>query len=250
MNNKVQKSEWFRKWFSNKYYLELYRHRDDKEATDLINLIQRSVPLSSGAKVLDVCCGAGRHSIEFAKRGFDVTGFDLSGYLIGEAKKSKKNLNEKNVKVKFLIKDMRNFNFRSSFELALNIFSSFGYFETDEENFSVFKNVKSSLNKKGYFVFDFLNEAVLRNNLVKKDFMIISGKKVYQERRIENNFVYKDISLGGNVFTERIRLYSCAEIRAELEKTGFNVRKVYGDYFGNKFLLNKSNRFILIAQKN
>lgn len=91
---------------------------------------------------------------------------------------------------------------------------------------------------------------MLRKNLVKKDFVIISGKKVHQERRIENNFVYKNIRIGGNMFTERIRLYSCTEIRAELEKTGFNVRNVYGDYFGNKFLLNKSNRFILIAQKN
>ncbi|MBI5403226.1 MAG: class I SAM-dependent methyltransferase [Ignavibacteriae bacterium] len=242
--------EWFRKWFSNKYYLELYRHRDSKEATDLINLIQRSVPLSSGAEVLDVCCGAGRHSIEFAKRGFDVTGFDLSGYLIGEAKKNKAALKEKNVNVKFLIKDMRDFNFGNSFELALNIFSSFGYFETDDENFSVFKNVKSSLKKKGYFVFDFLNEALLRKNLVKKDFIVVQGKKVHQERRIENNFVYKNIRIGKDVFTERIMLYSCAEIRAELEKTGFNVKNVYGDYFGNKFFLNKSNRFILIAQKN
>jgi SAM-dependent methyltransferase len=244
------KNEWFRKWFSNKYYLELYKHRDDKEATDLINLIQRSISLKNNDKVLDVCCGAGRHSIELARRGFDVTGFDLSEYLIGEANKQKKFLKEKNVNVKFLIKDMRNFNFRNSFDLILNIFSSFGYFEKDEENFKVFGNVKSSLKKNGYFVFDFLNEAVLRKTLVKKDFVMIAGKKAIQERRIENNFVYKDIKVGKDLFTERIKLYSCKEICSQLESTGFKVIKLSGDYYGNKFLKNKSKRFIIIAQKN
>jgi len=249
-NNKEQKSEWFKKWFSNKYYLELYRHRDGKEAVDLINLVQRTVPLSHGAKVLDVCCGAGRHSIEFAKRGFDVTGFDLSEYLIGEARKNSKALKEKNVNVKFLIKDMRNFNFKGTFDLALNMFSSFGYFESDEENFVVFENIKSSLEKKGYFVFDFLNEAILRKNLVKKDYVITTGKKIYQERRIENNFVYKDIKIGKDVFTERIRLYSCGEILNRLKKTGFSVKNIFGDFYGNRFEKNKSNRLIIIAQKN
>jgi SAM-dependent methyltransferase len=244
------KNEWFKKWFSNKYYLELYKHRDDKEAIDLINLVQRSIGLSCNAKVLDVCCGAGRHSIEFAKRGFDVTGFDLSKFLISEAKKQRKLLREKNIKVKFLIKDMRSFNFNNSFDLVLNIFSSFGYFEKDEENFKVLGNVKSSLRKNGYFVFDFLNEAVLRKTLVKKDFVMIGGKKAVQERRIENNFVYKDIKIGKNIFNERIKLYSCAEICNQLEATGFKVFIVFGDYFGNKFIKNKSKRFIIIAQKS
>lgn len=244
------KEEWFKKWFSNNYYLELYKHRDDKEAIDLINLIQRSIRPDYNSKVLDVCCGAGRHSIEFAKRGFDVTGFDLSKFLIGEANKHKKLLKEKNIKVKFLIKDMRDFNFKNSFDLILNIFSSFGYFENDEDNFKVLENVKSSLKKNGYFVFDFLNEAVLRKTLVKKDFVTIAGKKACQERRIENDFVYKDIKICKDIFTERIKLYSCRDICVRLESLGLNVVSVFGDFFGNSFLKNKSKRFIIIAQKN
>jgi SAM-dependent methyltransferase len=242
--------EWYKEWFSNKYYIELYKHRDDKEAIDLINLVQRNINLVLGNKVLDVCCGSGRHSIEFAKRGYDVTGFDLSNYLIGEAKRHKSELNEKNLKLKFLKKDMRNFDFKSSFDIVLNIFSSFGYFEKDEENFKVFKNVYSSLKKRGYFVFDFLNEAYLKKNLVERDFVNISGKKVLQKRRIENNFVYKDIIICDKVFTERIKLYSCFEICSEMELIGFKIYKIFGDYFGNKFIKNKSRRFIIIAQKN
>jgi SAM-dependent methyltransferase len=242
--------EWYREWFSNKYYLELYKHRDDKEAIDLINLVQRNINLKKCDKVLDVCCGSGRHSIELAKRGLDVTGFDLSGFLIGEANKNKKALQEKDLKLKFLIDDMRSFNFKKSFDLALNIFSSFGYFENDSENFRIFKNVHSSLKKNGYFVFDFLNETYLRNNLVKKDVISMNGKKVVQERRIENNFVFKDIKIGDKIFSEKIKLYSQKTIKKELESVGFNINKVFGDYYGNSFMKNKSKRFILIAQKN
>jgi SAM-dependent methyltransferase len=242
--------EWYKEWFSNKYYLELYKHRDEREATDLINLIQRSINVEYGGKVLDVCCGSGRHSIEFAKRGFDVTGFDLSDFLIGQAKKMKSELAEKNLKLKFLKKDMRKFDFGKSFDVAINIFSSFGYFERDEENFKVFKNVHLSLKKYGYFVFDFLNEKYLKNNLVKKDFTALNGMKVIQERRIENDFVYKDIRIGSKIFSERVKLYSLESIKKELEVKGFNVRKAFGDYFGNAFLKNQSKRFIIIAQKN
>jgi SAM-dependent methyltransferase len=242
--------EWFKDWFSNKYYLELYKHRDDKEATDLINLVQRNINLSEGSKVLDVCCGSGRHSIELAKRGLDVIGFDLSRYLIGEANKSKKTLKEKKIKLKFLIKDMRSFDFKKSFDLAINIFSSFGYFESDSENFKVFENINLSLKKDGYFVFDFLNESYLKNNLIKKDFVIINGEKVLQERRIENDFVFKDIKIGRKVFTERIKLYSLTVIKNKLKASGFNINRTFGDYYGNIFLKNKSKRFIIIAQKN
>lgn len=243
------KKEWYRDWFSNKYYLELYKYRNSQEAMDMINLIQRNVNLKKGDKVLDVCCGSGRHSIEFAKRGFDVTGFDLSGYLIGQAGKLKKNLKEKNLKLKFLKKDMRDFNFKNSFGLALNIFSSFGYFETDSDNFKVFENVYSSLVKKGFFVFDFLNEAYLKKNFVKEDFKILEGEKIIQKRRIENDFIFKDIKIGNRIYTERIKLYSLNVIKKELERLGFGVAKVYGDYYGNKFIKNKSGRFIIIAQK-
>jgi SAM-dependent methyltransferase len=241
--------EWYKDWFSNKYYLELYKHRDDKEAYDLINLIQRNVNLKNGGKVLDVCCGSGRHSIEFAKRGYDVTGFDLSDYLIGQADKHKERLKERNLKLKFLIKDMRDFNFRNSFDAAINMFSSFGYFESDSENFKVFENIHSSLKKGGFFVFDFLNEKYLRKNLVRTDFIKLDGKNVIQERKIENGFVYKDIRIGEKVFTERIRLFSFDTITKELKDLGFNVKIVFGDYYGSIFEKEKSKRFIIIAQE-
>ena len=79
-NTGTNKSMWFEKWFSDKLYLDLYQHRDEEDARWIINLLQRSIAVKTNASVLDIACGSGRHSIELARRGFDVTGFDLSGY--------------------------------------------------------------------------------------------------------------------------------------------------------------------------
>jgi len=248
------KKEWYKIWFSNKLYLELYKHRDNEDARNLINLIQRNVDFHSGSKVLDICCGAGRHSIELAKRGLVVTGFDLSEFLISEAKNQVKSIKEKNLKVKFLIKDMRNFNFGSSFDLAVNLFTSFGYFDNDEENFLIFKNASSSIRKKGWFVFDFLNGEYLRMNIKKLSKASLAGKLVIQKRRLENDFVIKDIIIrAGNkehIFTERLKLYDLKTLIDVLLKNKLNTKNVFGDYFGNKYDLHNSSRLIIFARKN
>ena len=241
---------WYEKWFSSADYLNLYSHRSDKEAEDMVNLIQREVPKPTDSKVLDVCCGAGRHSIVLARRGYDVTGLDLSHFLISQAKKNINLAAEKNLKVKFLIRDMKNFAFSVKFDIAINIFSSFGYFESDEENFSVFANIARSLRKNGYFVFDFLNENYLRRNLVPCTESSINGKKVIQNRRIENNFVFKDIRIAGRKYTERIKLYDYDIIINSMKSLGFSVSSVYGDCFGNPFNRKNSKRLIIFAGKN
>ena len=248
------KKEWYKIWFSNKLYLELYQHRDNEDARNLINLIQRYVHFCSGAKVLDICCGAGRHSIELAKRGLHVTGFDLSEFLISEAKSRLKSAKEKNISAEFLIKDMRDFNFNRSFDLAVNLFTSFGYFENDNENFLVFKNASSSLKKEGWFVFDFLNGEYLKRNLKKMSKSSPGGKLVIQKRRIENDFVIKDIIIRTGkkefTFTEQLKLYDLNTLINVLAKFKLITKNVFGDYFGNKYDFLTSSRLIIFAQKN
>jgi SAM-dependent methyltransferase len=244
----MKKKNWYEEWFSNKHYLELYRHRNEQEARDIINLMQRNVPLPVNSKVLDVCCGAGRHSIELARRGYDVTGFDLSSYLISEARRDLKKSDEKNIKARFLIKDMRNFSFRNSFDIVMNIFSSFGYFEKDSDNFKVFENVSSSLKKNGYFVFDFLNESYLKKSLVPFTEEIYEGETIIQKRKIENGFVYKDIIIGKSHYNERIRLYSLNEIKTALRNANLKAEKIFGDYFGSEFNKLNSKRLIIFSR--
>ena len=245
---------WFKKWFSSKFYLDLYQHRDEEDARWIINLLQRNISVYSKSKVLDIACGSGRHSIELARRGFDVTGFDLSEYLIGEAKKNLVNSKERDLKVKFLIKDMRKFNFKNSFDIAVNIFTSFGYFESDEENSKVFENVSNSLRKDGYFIFDFLNKNYLENHLVPTTRNKHGNITVVQKRIIENGFVKKNIIIKAgkkeSQFEEVLKLYSLSEFKKMFSKYDLRINKLYGDYFGNKFNETESKRLIIIAQKS
>ena len=240
---------WYKDWFSSKFYLELYKHRDEAEAKDIINLIQRKISLRTDSKVLDVCCGAGRHSLELAKRGYEVTGFDLSKFLISEAKKNFKSSKESSLNVKFLLKDMRSFHFEKKFDIAINIFTSFGYFESDGENFKVFENVSNSVRKNGYFVFDYLNEGFLKANLISKSKDVVNRKAVTQKRRIEGDFIVKDIIIGKRRYTEVLKLYSYETIKDVLKNYRFIVKNVFGDYLGNRYFSKKSKRLIIFAQK-
>ncbi|MBK8553085.1 MAG: class I SAM-dependent methyltransferase [Ignavibacteria bacterium] len=245
---------WFEKWFSNKFYLELYQHRDEEDARWMVNLLQRSISVNTKSKVLDIACGSGRHSLELARRGFDVTGFDLSKFLISEAKKAHKNSKEKDLKVRFLIKDMRDFNFKNSFDIAVNIFTSFGYFEDDKENFKVIENVSDSLKTGGYFIFDFLNKGYIEKNIIPYSKTRHGKIIVEQKRKIENGFVRKHITIkkGKEIlnFDEVLKLYSVSEFKKAFESYDLKFQNIYGDYFGNKFNINKSQRLIIIAKKS
>ncbi|HWQ81276.1 MAG TPA: class I SAM-dependent methyltransferase [Ignavibacteria bacterium] len=243
------KKNWYEEWFSNKHYLELYSHRNEKEARDLINLIQRNTSIESGSSVLDVCCGAGRHSIEMARRGYNVTGIDLSRYLISEAKKTLKKADETGLKARFLIRDMKNFSFGNKFDAAINVFSSFGYFDKDSDNLKVFENISSSLKKGGCFVFDFLNEKYVRKALVPYSEEMHDGMKIVLKRRVTDGFVVKEIIIGKKIYTERIRLYSAKEIRSMLKNSGFRIVNYFGDYTGSGFSGTNSKRLIIISRK-
>ena len=244
--------EWFEKWFSNKLYLEIYSGRNDEEARTLINLIQRKISFPIDTKAIDICCGSGRHTIELAKRGFDVTGFDASKYLISEAKKLAKEIKDKDVKVNFLIGDMRKFDYKESIHLAINVFTSFSYFKNDDENFSLFKNAYISLRYGGWFIFDFLNADYLKKHLVPETKSKIDGKLIVQKRRIDNGFVIKDIYIDKSKspeYSEVLKLYDFDSINREFQRIGFENEFVFGDYFGNKFSKDKSERLIIFARK-
>lgn len=119
-------TEWFKQWFGEEYH-DLYAHRDEADARRAVDLIRRVVTLESGAWILDLACGPGRHAAELARAGGRVVGFDLSRAMLRRAR-------ERNSAV--LVRgDMRALPFKSgSFALAVNLFTSFGYFLDDAEH--------------------------------------------------------------------------------------------------------------------
>lgn len=254
------KDNWYKKWFDNKEYLELYSHRNSADAKKAADLIVESVPLSRNSSVLDLACGNGRHSLIIASRGYNVLGADLSPFLINEAKKKLKNQYRRyRKKLSFELMDMRKIPYKNKFDLVVNLFSSFGYFDSDEENIKVVSGVSKSLRKGGYFFFDFLNENYVRKRLVPFDFSKRNRKAIIQVREITGGFVKKSIIIVKNpagkldpeisYFHEKIRLFDLNDFRQIFIKCGLKIVKTFGNYKGDKFNKQNSERLIIVARK-
>ena len=243
-------SDWFEDWFNTKEYLEVYRHRNESEAKELVSIILNSIQIPENGSVLDLACGAGRHSIYFAQKGYDVTAVDLSQNLLLVAKEAAL---ENKVNIEFIQSDIRYFSSGKKFDLIVNLFTSFGYFETDSENFMLFEIVKKYLNNSGYFVLDYLNKTYVQNNLVKESTDMLGKGEIIQKRFIEGNRVVKDIFINQNGsskhYRESVRLYDDQELKAAISDAGLKIEKVFGEFNGKGFEKDNSKRIIIIASK-
>ena len=243
-------AEWFESWFESEEYLKVYKHRDEREALQLVESIISITNIKNKSKILDLACGAGRHSIEFAKKGFLLTAVDLSENLLNNAKVNAQNAE---VDIDFIRADIRDFYIDDKFDLVLNLFTSFGYFESDEENFKVFKSAYDHLNENGFFIIDYFNKKYLEENLIPNSSLRIEDGEIIQKRRIEKGRVIKDIIIKKNgnekYFKESVKIYSLDEIKSKLELTKFNIKDIYGSFDRSKFDESLSNRIIIIAQK-
>jgi len=241
---------WYKDWFDSENYLRVYSHRNQEEAEKLVELIAKNSNLKANSLVLDMACGAGRHALTFAKLGFKVTAVDLSQRLISEAKK---NANLEGVELDFILSDILEYESNKKFDLVVNLFTSIGYFENDEENYTVIKKAYNLLNQGGYFVLDYFNKDFLLKNLIPTTVFSENGLKITQNRSIEGTRIVKKITIENNgsseEFYESVRLYSCEEILMCIIKAGFAISKQYGDYFGNTYKKETSPRLIIFAAK-
>lgn len=243
-------SEWFEEWFNSPEYLNIYSHRSLNEADEFAKTLTDAFRFPESCKTLDLACGAGRHAIAFACLGHDVTAIDISQSLLDEAHRETA---KQKLKINYLNADIRTFKSADKFHLVLNVFTSFGYSEKDEENFSVFRTAENNLKDGGSFVFDFLNENYVKKTLVPYSRNISGGTVFEQVREIKNNFVMKDIIIQSdgkiNTFNERVKMYDSERLTAELENAGLTVESVWGDYKGGEFVKNYSPRFIAVCRK-
>lgn len=243
-------NEWFKDWFASDEYLSVYRHRNEEDALRLFQLIRKNINLLPDMSVLDICCGACRHSIHFALMDCRVFSFDLSLNLL-KAGKKKAALN--GVEINLFNADLRNIGLKKQFDLVINLFTSFGYFESDEENFMLFRDAYSLLKKNGCLVFDYFNTENLKKRIVPESVDHFEDKTVIQKRYIESGRIKKDIKItsenGTSKYTESVKLYTPEEIMSAMESAGFCVSSVYGDYSGTPLDIEISPRLIIIARK-
>jgi SAM-dependent methyltransferase len=243
-------SEWFEEWFNTDEYLDVYRHRNDADAKELVQLILKFVNLSRSASVLDLACGTGRHAVLFDKRGFKVTAVDLSDNLLRVAKKSA----ERNkVNIDFLKADLRHFSVSKSFNLIVNLFTSFGYFDSDAENLKLFDTVNKYLSPSGYFVLDYFNKTFIENNLVRESRDNFKHSTLVQKRHIEKKRVIKDIYINRNGtsthYMESVRMFGREELISAISKAGLQIKNIFGGFKAEAFDEMNSPRIIIIAQK-
>src|SRR5262245_22495811 len=219
-------TEWFEQWFGEEYHA-LYPHRDDEDARRVVALIREVVQWEPGARILDLACGPGRHAAEFSRLRANVVGFDLSRAMLRRARER--------TGACLVRGDMRALPFREgSFALAVNLFTSFGYFVDDAEHRLVLRQVAAALVPRGVFVLDYLNAEHVRRTLKLGE--RTAGRAVRVTRRIDadSRFVIKEIELRdeGRRFEERVRLYGAEELAALLTEAGLRIVARFGDYEG------------------
>jgi len=239
--------EWFETWFDSEYYHKLYQHRNDQEAEIFITNLLQHLQLSVGDNVLDLACGKGRHSIFLNKKGFRVTGVDLSSNSIQAAKKSK------NASLDFLVKDMRESFAENKYDAIFNLFTSFGYFSSTSENLKVLNNIEKMLTEKGVFVIDFMNTTKVINGLIPKEEKLIDGTTFHISRRVENGNILKQIDFSDNKkdysFQEKVQALSITDFKELIANTNLKIDFIFGDYNLGSFDENTSDRLILLGSK-
>jgi SAM-dependent methyltransferase len=217
-------TEWFEQWFGEEYHA-LYPHRDDEDARRAVALIRSVISWRPGDRILDLACGPGRHAAELDRLGGHVVGFDLSRAMLRRARER--------TRARLVRGDMRALPFRDgSFALAVNLFTSFGYFLDDAEHRLVVRQVAAALAPGGHFVLDYLNAEQVRRTIQLSE--QAKGRDVLVRRRIDsaNRFVIKEIELRGRArsFQERVRLYGADELAALCVDAGLRVVARFGDY--------------------
>jgi ubiquinone/menaquinone biosynthesis C-methylase UbiE len=237
--------DWFESWFGEEY-VALYPHRDAAEAEHAVEMVETHASASFGSKVLDLACGGGRHS-RLLSQQWRTVGLDLSPALLRLARKQAP-------EAEFVRGDMRVLPFRSgTFEIVVNLFTSFGYFEDDRSHLRVIKEVGRVTAAQGVFVLDFLNTEHIRETLVPYDEKVIGGMVVEQRREIseDGRYVTKRICIrdGSREFTERVRLFEKDELSKMMERSGFRVTSVFGSYDGSP-LTDDSPRVILFGTRS
>jgi len=240
-----KKTEWFASWFITSYYHVLYKHRDDTEAQEFIKNVVSFLNIKKDAALLDLACGKGRHSIFLNKLGYNVVGADLSENSISIAKEFE------NKTLHFEVHDMRN-SFQSKFDVILNLFTSFGFFEDDNEDIKILKNIKNGLNPNGIAIIDFMNSKKVIKNLVAEETQKIDGITFKLTRYIKNGFIVKEINFDidgeHHTYFEKVKCLDLTKINLYLDSVGFKIKHTFGNYQLEPFNEHTSDRLILVLE--
>ncbi len=244
--------EWFH---CEKFWEEMYPFMFSETrfvaAVDDVPKIAALSGISTGS-LLDLACGPGRYAIPFARAGYSVTGVDCTSYLL---RKARDLAMRAEVSVEWVEQDMREFLRPATFDLAINLFTSFGYFDEEADNRRVLENLYASLKPGGVFVFDHLGKEVLAAKLQPTLSEALPDGRLLVQRvsviddwsRIEGEWIVVGEN-GRSSFHNRHWLYSGQEIRGLLSSVGFAEVSLYGS-LGMTPYGPQAQRLVAVARK-
>ena len=229
----------------------LFNRKRLADTPSQVDNIIKLLDVKEGAKILDLCCGIGRHSLEFARRGFQVTGVDRTKSYLDKAKKQAK---AEDLPIELVNEDMRNFCRDDAFDVVINMFTSFGYFEDASDDRQVVENVYRSLRSGGKFLIEMMGKELIARDFRERDWNEINGFIILEDRKLLNNWekvagrwiILKDDQRFEHKFV--IRLYSAVEITSLAKQCGFTEVDVYGSLDGIDYD-HSAKRLVVAAQK-
>ncbi len=243
----LKTKEWFGEWFDSPYYHILYKHRDHEEAKAFIDQLIKYFQFTEEDNIQDLACGKGRHAIYLNRQGFKAVGLDLSQQNISLVNRFNTE------RLSFHVHDMR-FPWKGSkSDYILNLFTSFGYFETKDENQQSILAMAKGLKKGGKVLIDFLNPFTVINNLVSEDIKLINGIAFHIQRVLVDDYIVKQIRFedkGINYeFQERVKAIRRVKFLEYFKFAGLELIDLFGDYDLNPYIAEKSERMIFVLRK-
>ncbi|MBX3459200.1 MAG: class I SAM-dependent methyltransferase [Planctomycetes bacterium] len=228
-------------------YLELYRHRSPAQGRQQVQQMLASGLLPRAGRVLDLCCGAGRHLLPMRDAGLKACGLDLSQQLLHAGRLA-------GVAVRA---DARVIPFAdASFDCVTNLFSSFGYFPDDAAHHAVLAEVARVLRPDGRLVLDHMNAQVTIRELEplsveKRDGLTLRQTRRFDtaSRRVIKEVEYIPDGLPPRHWHESVRLFEPAELDGFIEAAGLTVTARHGDLDASVFKESTSNRQVVVARK-
>jgi len=240
--------EWFAEWFDTPYYHILYKDRDEAEAEKFISNLVNFLSIPAGSKVLDLACGKGRHSLTLARFGYQVTGVDLSENSILTAKKTAGT----DCDVRFEVRDMRESFTENTFNAVFNLFTSFGYFDSLQDNQKVIDSAKKMLRKNGLLIIDFMNAKRVVSELVPQEVKSVDGIDFSIRRIYDGTHITKEIKFNADntdfTYSERVQALNLSDFSELLNNSGFEILHTFGNFDLDPYVSETSDRLIVVAK--
>ena len=226
------------------YYAECEASRAE------VDFIVEKLGLQPGARILDLCCGQGRHLMELTRRGFDVVGFDISAYMLDRCREIAA---KEGIQPTLVQGNMRDLSFDAEFDAVINMRTSFGYLESENEDQRALEGICRALKPGGRFLTDQLNRDSLMRRYREQSWIrnsrgdiVIADSKF--DVRTGRNIVKEIAFLADGSRSEanhNIRLYTCREFEEKLIRAGMPIESVWGDWDSSPFDLDHRHMLII-----